>query len=185
MNFYISDLHLDHENIIHSDNRPFGSAKEMDAFIIEQWNKKVSPKDDVYIVGDISMKITPEVEMCLRVLNGTKHLVAGNHDRMGKNGFKRYIEDIYSIKEIKDNGRRVIMCHYPMVTWNAQRYGSIHLYGHVHRMRELPTLNLDKLKNAYNVFCGYYNYTPMTLEELIDIWGYDPDFYRDMPNGGC
>lgn len=42
--FYISDLHLGHDNIIRFDNRPFGSVEEMTEEIIDNWNSVVSKK---------------------------------------------------------------------------------------------------------------------------------------------
>lgn len=185
MIFYTSDLHFDHENLLDKENRPFKSVLEMDNFLISQWNARVHKRDDVYILGDVSLKITPEVIRCIDSLNGKIHLVAGNHDRLGLNGMGKYIQDISRLKEIHDEGHRVIMCHYPMASWNAQRFGSIHLYGHVHSMVKLPAIDLSKLANAYNVWCGYYNWGPVTLEELKQRWGYDKDAYLNMPNGGC
>ena len=42
MNYYISDLHLSHANIIKFDSRPYNTTEEMDADLISRWNKQVS-----------------------------------------------------------------------------------------------------------------------------------------------
>lgn len=52
--FFTSDLHFGHKNIIRFDNRPFFSVEEMDKTLIENWNRKVSADDTVYVLGDIS-----------------------------------------------------------------------------------------------------------------------------------
>lgn len=52
MNFYISDCHFGHKNIIAYDQRPFFSVEEMDAAMIQNWQKVVSDNDTVYILGD-------------------------------------------------------------------------------------------------------------------------------------
>ena len=49
---YISDMHLDHGNIIAFDNRPFKSVNEMNRALIENWNNVTSSNDTVIIAGD-------------------------------------------------------------------------------------------------------------------------------------
>lgn len=41
MNYYISDLHIGHENILRFDNRPFADVNEMNNKLIENWNARV------------------------------------------------------------------------------------------------------------------------------------------------
>lgn len=41
MNYYISDLHLFHENSIKFDERPFDSLDEMHETIKKRWNSKI------------------------------------------------------------------------------------------------------------------------------------------------
>ena len=54
MNYYISDTHLGHKNIIKLDEqsggRHFDSIEEHDNLIIENWNKTVKLSDKVYIL---------------------------------------------------------------------------------------------------------------------------------------
>jgi calcineurin-like phosphoesterase family protein len=71
-------------------------------------------------------------------------------------------ESINYYLEIKDKNRDVVLCHYPLESWNGMRYGTIHLHGHLH---SIPTkLNLQ---NRYNVGCDNWNYEPVTLDEII------------------
>ena len=56
MKYYISDLHLFHENAIAFDPRPFASLQEMHDTILKNWNDRVTNGDMVYILGDVSMR---------------------------------------------------------------------------------------------------------------------------------
>ena len=84
MNFYISDLHLGHKNILKYDNRPWKTIEDMTIGVINNWNKVVSQKDDVYILGDFAFQnsyMTPFlITDVLSRLNGKKYLILGNHD---------------------------------------------------------------------------------------------------------
>lgn len=51
--FYISDWHYGHANVIAFDNRPFKSLLEMDEALVDRWNAVVSPGDIVYVLGDM------------------------------------------------------------------------------------------------------------------------------------
>ena len=44
MDYFISDPHFFHENVIHFDKRPFTSVKEMNAKMRDWWNNTVSTK---------------------------------------------------------------------------------------------------------------------------------------------
>ena len=81
MKYYISDLHLFHENAIKYDRRPFDSIKEMHEVIMKNWNDRVTNGDIVYILGDISLRGKNEdlIAFVAR-LKGRKVLVKGNHD---------------------------------------------------------------------------------------------------------
>ena len=52
------------------DNRGFANAEEMNAYMIEQWNKKVRWNDEVVILGDFSLGKADETNRVLEELNG-------------------------------------------------------------------------------------------------------------------
>lgn len=56
MVFFTADLHFHHEKIIKHTQRPFHNAEEMNRVLIKKWNDKVTYGDEVYILGDFTMK---------------------------------------------------------------------------------------------------------------------------------
>ena len=80
MRFFTSDLHLGHVNIIAYSQRPWGSVEAMNEGLIERWNETVGPDDEVWVLGDFAMGVRRENVPLVARLNGTKHLLAGNHD---------------------------------------------------------------------------------------------------------
>ena len=42
LNFYISDLHFNHKNVLHFDSRPFADTAVMEEVMINNWNQKVT-----------------------------------------------------------------------------------------------------------------------------------------------
>lgn len=80
MNYFIADLHLGHKNCLRFDNRPFKTIEEQDNYVIENWNKKITVNDDVYILGDFSWYDDNKTIDIFSNLNGKLHLIKGNHD---------------------------------------------------------------------------------------------------------
>ena len=188
MNYYISDLHLGCINKY--ENRTL----EHDKIIKENWNNKVTNGDTVYILGDIGKegnnKDNEYLCKIISTLKGKKILIQGNHEKLNDIRIKQLFTEVCSYKEVSDNShgksRNLVLSHYPILMWKNQHRNWIHLYGHVHQSDEweiykksLQNLNeyfKDKtLKGytdcpparAYNVFCGLYDYTPVTLDEIL------------------
>ena len=51
-NWYTSDTHFNHFNIIQYCDRPFHTLDEMHKVLIGNWNSLVSKEDTVYFLGD-------------------------------------------------------------------------------------------------------------------------------------
>lgn len=95
-NYFIADTHFFHEKIIKMCNRPFDNVEEMNKKLIENWNKKVTDDDTVYILGDVSFKGSKENTISiLKQLKGKKILIKGNHDRfVGQRDFDECFEKV-------------------------------------------------------------------------------------------
>ena len=180
--FFTADLHFGHENVIQFDNRPFESVEEMDTELMRRWNNKVEKNDLVYVLGDMIWKTkNDEAEAIIKSLNGQIILIKGNHDRFLSNakakkalaGLKDY--DDITVKLTDGTDRRCILSHYFMPFYNGHHYQAIHLHGHSHSTEEAKIefeiakdLNERGFSNEiYNVGCMYWNYEPVTLDEIL------------------
>lgn len=176
-NFYISDTHFGHSNIIRHCNRPFVNADEMDEVLIKNWNSVVTNRDTVYILGDFAFsKGIKQPSEYLRELNGNKIMILGNHDYdIAKCGYKysSLLNGIYTYLETWDtvgiSKHKLVLSHYPMAEWNGMFRDSIHLYGHIHNNVENATYSIMKTReNAYNVGADILGFAPRTLREVIE-----------------
>ena len=164
MKYYISDLHLFHNRILEKFNRPFSSVEEMHEMIINNWKNKVKADDTVYILGDVGMYHPKEIGNILNNLPGHKILITGNHDfkNIHSGSYKKVFDKITSYLEIEDNGRNVILFHYPIEDWNGKYRGYYHLHGHIHNNED----SLSQKERRFNVSAEVVDYTPVSLDEL-------------------
>jgi calcineurin-like phosphoesterase family protein len=196
MKLYIADPHFFHKNLnTRLDKRGFSSMEEMNNFMIKQWNSKVKPNDEVIVLGDLSFGNGVQTNRILKQLNGKIFLIEGNHDHQflkDPKFDKSLIGWVKKYEEINDNGRRVVLCHYPVLFYNKQyqtdKDGLTKTYmlsGHIHDTHDMRLLeqvktlfetntfyreNGEPFKvpfNIINCFCMYSNYIPLTLDEWI------------------
>lgn len=182
--FYISDLHFAHVNCLKFDNRPWLDINEADKALIDNWNSVVTNDDIVYVLGDMFWCKMDEAIEILDKLNGQKILIKGNHDKCNDNRFRARFLGIHDYLEVDDDGRKIVLCHYPIPCFKNHFYGWYHLYGHVHTSfednmmehcaKEMTAL-YDKKCYMCNVGCmkPYMNYTPRTLDEILEVKGWE------------
>lgn len=198
MKLYISDLHFYDQKVMSMDKRNFPDPRAMNQYMIEKWNSKVKGGDIVIVLGDLfGTKDADEVNYVLKRLAGKICLVEGNHDCtwLKKEGvdLKRF-EWIKPYAELSDGDSTVIASHYPTFCYNHQHTRKTDgtprtymLYGHVHNSydEELVTqfqeITRQKIvTNAQgvtgpipcqmiNTFCGFSDYTPLSLQEWIFV----------------
>ncbi len=162
--FFTSDIHMSHKNILSYCSRPFKTVEEMNEGLLTNWNK-VIPKDGVvFVLGDVSFDKDITKTICwINQLNGVKHLIKGNHDTHVSDAvWQQCFETVSDIKEIQvGSSKKIVLCHYPMVSWNGSHRGSWQLYGHVHGTIPDPK---DKYQMDVGVDCN--NMKPFTFEQI-------------------
>lgn len=186
--FFAGDTHFGHKGILtHMTTRPFENTDDMDEAIIERWNSVVTDKDVVYHLGDVSMVGLLRTCEVLTRLRGRKVLIAGNHDKPLRNKplFEQFFEGVHDLLEIKipdadaadGKNQRVVMCHYPMLTWNRAHHGSWAIHGHSHGSLD-PKLAGNRLDAGIDV----WNLTPVSYEQvklaMRSKQAYFPDHHR-------
>lgn len=177
MIYYISDIHFNDQKIFDKCTRPFSGLEEYRQEIILRWNRKVKSNDIVYVLGDIAEDTSIESVNLFRQLNGIKHFIIGNHDLKLLEVIKEshIFESINFMDLIDDEGRKVCVCHYPVMDWMEFNRNGILVYGHVHNKtakngkayQEIKQYYLDK--PAYNCGADVTNYEPVTLDEMIKL----------------
>jgi calcineurin-like phosphoesterase family protein len=128
--YLYADPHFFHEGILKHcrDTRPFANAREMNQALADAWHSTVRHGDDVIVVGDFAHRADPAaLRKLFDSLPGTKHLIVGNHDTLALPW-----ASIRDIAYMSIDGTRVVLCHYPMLSWPGSRKGSLMLYGHHH-----------------------------------------------------
>lgn len=157
--FFISDLHLGHENM--AKKRGFLSADEMNKRIIHNWNSVVHKRDIVWVLGDITMETSKHYHL-LSQLNGGINVVLGNHDR--PNDIALLYRNVTKIcGMIKYKG--FILSHAPIHELEVDRFRA-NIHGHTH---ENCIFNLfGDLDTRYiNVSCEVVDYTPILFETIL------------------
>ena len=190
MRYYISDLHFYHDALNRvMDCRGFRDEQDLHEHMIAQWNRRVRKNDEVVVLGDFSMEKWEKTREILDQLKGKIYLIQGNHDRFIKD--KEFDQSrflwVRSYAEMHDNGRKVILSHYPVMCYNGQNRLSKHgnpktymLHGHVHDtldqrlLEQFQHITRTTARgegtipcNLLNCFCMYSDYVPWGLDEWI------------------
>lgn len=175
--FLISDTHFGHEKTCTvftredgSPLRPFGSAEEMDEFMIKAWNERVRPNDKVYHLGDVV--INRKFLHVLGRLNGDKVLIRGNHDIFKLEDYTQYFRDVRGYHVM--NG--MIFSHVPVHVESLGRFGT-NIHGHLHANRVKKIRGVDartgeilysnEVDVRYHCVCvEQTDFAPISLEEV-------------------
>jgi calcineurin-like phosphoesterase family protein len=159
MSIYItSDTHFFHKNIISYCNRPFKSVEEMNYVMIDNWNKTVSPEDEIWHLGDVCLLDEDKISKFIARLNGHKKLIMGNHDE--KYSPKQWrdmgFEEVYPYPIIYK--KFYIFSHEPVFLNEKIPYANVH--GHLHQNKMAG--------HCYISVCvENTNYTPINIESII------------------
>ena len=172
MIYFTADLHFYHDNIIKHANRPFRNSEEMNRQLIFNWNRKVTAQDEVYILGDVTMKGPEYAAEVLSQLKGRKYLIKGNHDRFAfHQDFDRHMFGwIRDYHEVTFQNIRFILFHYPILEWNGFFRESIQLHGHQHNHENYNYDNLAQGIRRYDVGVDANYMAPVSAEDIITFF---------------
>lgn len=184
-----SDCHFGHSNILgYGRSDTFPDLDTMNQGLIERWNSVVRPTDTVLVLGDAAMGKRAETLPLFGQMNGTKHLIAGNHDNCwehGKNPTKwmdlylEFFETIHTEGILYTPAGKVRLHHFPYSGDHTEedRYpharpdddGTPLLHGHVHDL----WLRRDSEKGTpqVNVGVDVHGFSPIEVSEALRFLG--------------
>jgi calcineurin-like phosphoesterase family protein len=155
---FISDTHFGHENILKYDNRPFATIEEHDETLLSNINSVLEPGDTLYHLGDVAWSQKSFDWFVKNLRQDIKiNCIRGNHD----NRWKESKIISWDVLELKLEGLKFFLSHYPHLSWPNRFHGSIHLFGHVHG-------NLKGVGRSMDVSANMINYTPISIVDVIE-----------------
>lgn len=159
MIYFTADQHFFHQGIIKYCNRPFKSWREMNDKIINRHNIVVSKNDIVYHIGDFAMIRKDELmklEPILKRLNGTHHLILGNHDEGNPFTYVRFgFTSVHTALQVEE----FILIHDPAHAVAVDRNQKV-LCGHIHDLAKFPA------PNVLNVGVDIFGFLPVSIDEV-------------------
>ena len=144
------------------------TIKSHDDALIDNINAVVQKGDLFYILGDFCMGRLDEVRAYRNRINcNNVFLIRGNHDKLRNNEYKQVFNNVMDLCTLKWNEQKIILCHYPMLSWDGSFHGSWQLYGHCHGNLQ-SFLQEHDLENMLNLDVGVdsHNYAPISFEQV-------------------
>ncbi len=161
-NFLTADWHLLDENIIKYCKRPFGNTNHLKKTLIRNVNEACGPEDDLWIVGDFSMRGVSYRNYHNDVIERIKcrvHLIVGNHDKMTTLDYIRIgfvsVHSWFPLEEFH-------LIHEPYNSFTRTFPDAMWLCGHVH-------LNWFAQRNRLNVGVDMWSFKPVSMTQVRDI----------------
>lgn len=153
--FVFSDPHFGHKNM--AIKRGFSCEEEQDELIIKNWNNVISKRDNVFLLGDITME-KKNYEILSR-LKGQIDVVLGNHDQ--KQHVREMLKYVNIVSGMIDYKNKIIFTHCPIHPSQLEFRYKYNIHGHVHEN------SIDDARYI-NVCAEMINYTPIELNKLIN-----------------
>lgn len=152
--WFCSDLHLGHKNIGKFRTPLVNSTEENNTRIITDWEKHVTNRDVVYVLGDFCFDV--ELYNSLKLPGAKKYLIRGNHDRFQTSQYLKFFDEVEGLLKYKE----FWLSHSPIHPDELR--GRVNLHGHVHFSSitiDDPSKPWDERENDNN----YFNCCPENL----------------------
>lgn len=166
-----SDTHFCHDREFVWKARGFNSVQEMNEEIVRRWNEVVSKEDEVWHLGDVMLNNTDEGMKYFSQLNGTIHLICGNHDTAKRiEAYKTLPNVIFEghAAALKYKKLNFYLSHYPTMTASLEAthlYECVcNLYGHTHQVTKF----YNEIPFMFHCGMDSNNCTPILLDNIIE-----------------
>src|ERR1035437_8838699 len=106
--YFTADDHFEHGNSIKFCLLKFSCIEERNEIQKDRWNKTVSKRDLIYIIGDFAWR---HHNKWIQALNGRKILIIGSHDKMPLESYKNFTE-VHKYLGRAINKQLIIMFHW-------------------------------------------------------------------------
>lgn len=156
--WFWSDTHFGHANIIQYSNRPFKSIEQMNDVLIANFRTWVKPDDTVLWLGDAFFGTHDFGKTCLAQMWGTHVLVRGNHDRSAAAMAGLGFAAVTDVLTLSIQGRIVRATHKPVPVGR----GEVCLHGHTHQ----ATRRVD---NRVHVGVDAWDFRPASYAEVCRL----------------
>jgi calcineurin-like phosphoesterase family protein len=143
--------------------RGFTSCKEMEEYLIEKWNDKVSDSDTVIHLGNFAWSPN-DIEGLLEKLNGKIIFFPGDKDEA-----LLQVSEVNKSIEIMENQilfyGNAVFSHWPLEVWPGKDKGLYHFHGHIN-----PNIRTDiKKMNRVNACCDNWSLAPIEINDTIEL----------------
>lgn len=147
--WFTADTHFCHPMV--AKLRGFVTGIEHDLAVIASWNAVVQPDDVVWHLGDVGLGREAAVLACVDQLNGTKHLITGNHDKVWpghrdshkhQRVWLEHFASVQSFARRRIGEHQVMLSHFPYsgdhteedrgAQYRLRDLGAWLLHGHTH-----------------------------------------------------
>jgi len=165
MDYLVSDLHLNHDNIIDYCGRPFSSVEEINETLVVHWNAVVDPDDEVLYGGDLTIRTSTAALLdWLDELNGEIVFLLGNHDGT-------VLEDLGRVEFVKEfrfehRGAPFHAIHDPADAPSNWKGWLFHGHHHNSWPDRFPFVDHDTRRVNFSV--ELLDYRPLATDRLVD-----------------
>jgi calcineurin-like phosphoesterase family protein len=184
-----SDTHYGHSNIVRGVTnwrnaegeipieqvRDYSDVETMNELMVENINNNVDRNDWLIHLGDWSLGGYDKIQEFREKINCNNIvLILGNHDHHIQRDipkFRKMFNHIANYEELRisrknDANNTLVLCHYPIISWNQMHHGSFMLHGHQHLKGERK---FGQGKRMDIGLCGSEDFRPYHIEEIVDL----------------
>lgn len=157
MDYFVSDLHLNHAAILGFERYQFKDIKEHNETICKVLKENLRQNDTLYCLGDLGF-LDDHMMNFIKELPCKKILIKGNHDKFSEKYYrvKMGFDEVYSHPIW--HSKRLVLSHYPVPV----SPGILNLHGHLHA----STIDM---KNYVNVNIHMLDYKLLSYKYVMDM----------------